>query len=321
MRDSAVLDRQLAKRPPELDPPRIARIVVLRVHDYHVRVPAARQEGGGVLLDEVYDRRQRDQKVSLFAEAREELSVSAHHARPVCFGECPVVELEVRVVLGVQDAAVVGVDDEFAAAQGVEGAFDEEVAEGFGVVGGYGEAGEGLGGGEDEGGEEVDGFAFEGVGQRVWRVLFGVDEFAVLDEDGVDVLEEQGEGLVGIGAEGGHLGGEGVEERVDVLRLVGEEQGADGPDAQGHFADDAEEAEVGSDCCEVLSVLLLGDVEQFAVALDELDAYDERGDLSSVGQGGVVGVRSYMMESCQHSVFNIITLSFILRLLVPLTAP
>jgi len=59
------------------------------------------------------------------------------------------------------------------------------------------EAGEGLGGGEDEAGEEVDGFAFEGVGQGVLGVGFWVDEFAMLDEDCVDVLEEEGEGLVG----------------------------------------------------------------------------------------------------------------------------
>ena len=116
------------------------------------------------MLDEVDDCREGDQEVSLFAEAREEEPVSAHHGWPVCFGEGPVVEFEVGVVLGVQDAAVVGVDDEFAASQGVERPFDEEVAEGFGVVGGEGQAGEGLGGGEDEAGEDVDCFAFEGVG-------------------------------------------------------------------------------------------------------------------------------------------------------------
>jgi len=88
------------------------------------------------------------------------------------------------------------------------------------------------------------------------------------------------------------LGGEGGEEGVDVLGLVAEEEGSDGPNTQGYFTDDAEEAEVGSDGCEVLRVLLLGDLEQFAIALDELDAYDERGDLSTVGQGRVVCVRA-----------------------------
>jgi hypothetical protein len=59
------------------------------------------------------------------------------------------------------------------------------------------EAGERLGCGEDEAGEKVDCFAFEGVCERVWRVGLGVDEFAVLEEDCVCALEEEGEGLVG----------------------------------------------------------------------------------------------------------------------------
>ena len=135
MRDAAVLNRQLAKCPPELFPPGIARIVMLRVYDDHVRVPATGQERVSVLLDEVHDRRQRDEEVSFFTETLQQLAVGAHHVWPVCFGERPIVELKVGVVLGVQNSAVVGVDDKFAAAQGVEGAFDEEVAQGFSVVG------------------------------------------------------------------------------------------------------------------------------------------------------------------------------------------
>lgn len=116
MRNSTVLNRQLAERPSEILPPDVLGIVVLRVDDNHVRVPAARQKRVCVLLDEVHDCRQGDQEVSLDAEAVEELSVGMHHSWPVGFREGPVVELEVRVVLAVEDAAVVRVDDEFASA-------------------------------------------------------------------------------------------------------------------------------------------------------------------------------------------------------------
>ena len=69
---------------------------------------------------------------------------------------------------------------------------------------------------------------------------------------------------------------------VSVLKLA-KEKGAYGPDAQGDFADDAEEAEVRADGGEVLGVLLFGDFEERAVAFDEFDAYDEGGDLGAVG--------------------------------------
>jgi hypothetical protein len=79
------------------------------------------------------------------------------------------------------------------------------------------------------------------------------------------------------------LGGESGEEGVDVLSRVGEEKGADGPDAEGYFADDAEEAEVRADGGEVLGILLFGDFEEVAGAFDEFDADDEGGDLGAVG--------------------------------------
>lgn len=135
MRNPAVLNRQFSKSFAESFPARVLRIVVLRVHDDHVAVAAAGEQRSRVLFDEVHDGRQRDEEVLLPAETVEELSVGVHHAGPVRFGEGPVMELEVGVVFGVQNAAVVGIDDEFAAAEGVEGAFDEEVGEGFGVGG------------------------------------------------------------------------------------------------------------------------------------------------------------------------------------------
>lgn len=88
------------------------------------------------------------------------------------------------------------------------------------------------------------------------------------------------------------MGREGGQEGVDVLRFVGEQEGAGRPDAQGYFADDAEEAEVRADGGEVLGVLLFGDFEQRAVAFDEFDADDEGGDLGAVGEGGVICVGS-----------------------------
>lgn len=107
------------------------------------------------------------------------------------------------------------------------------------MVGGEAETCECLGDWEDQAGEEVDGLAFERVGQRVRRVLSWVLEFAVLDQDRVDVLENEGESLVGVRAQLCHLAVEIVEERVDVLSLIGEQQRSDGPDAEVHFTDDA----------------------------------------------------------------------------------
>jgi hypothetical protein len=47
---------------------------------------------------------------------------------------------------------------------------------------------------------------------------------------------------------------------------------------------------VRADGGEVLGVLLFGDLEELAGAFDEFDADDEGGDLSAVGQGGIVRV-------------------------------
>ena len=103
-----MLDRQFSESLAEQFPLDIARIVVLGVDDDHVRMSAAGEQRVVVFLDEVDDGGEGDEEVVLGSEAVEQGSVGADHARPVGFGERPVVELEVGVVLGVQDAAVVG---------------------------------------------------------------------------------------------------------------------------------------------------------------------------------------------------------------------
>lgn len=100
---------------------------------------------------------------------------------------------------------------------------DEEVVQSFSVASREVETVQSVARWKHELRVQIDGLALQRVGQRVRWALGDVLELSVLDQDGVNVLEEQSEGLVRGGSEFFHLSIEVAQELVDVLCLVGEE--------------------------------------------------------------------------------------------------